>query len=182
MGPDGTRYAVPPGWRAFSGDEAERMAREGMRDLPETIRSLAMLSHVVFLAYRGEDMLAVFVDPERVDPKMAREPGFWETARSAHRHVLELMSEEMERRSGGRLQLEIDEIWQGSLPGALGVLEASLRIRDGGREIPARYQVMFYPERIVTVAATGNAPLEEFLRRSSLRPGKPIEFEGGPER
>ncbi len=167
-GPDGARYAVPPGWRAFAGEEAERKSREGMKDLPETVRALAMLPRIAFLAYRGEDMLAVFVDPAKVDLEMARDPQFWETTRSVYQQVLELVGEEMRRSSGGRIRMEIDEIWKGSDPDALGVLEASLRIRDGSRELPVRYRAMFYRDRIITIAATGNAPLEEFLRRSSF--------------
>lgn len=173
-GADGARYAVPPGWKALVGEEAKKQQQEGMRMLPENIRSLAMMPDLAFIAYRGDNMLAVYSQATGFDMGIISSFLFSDLV-DVYQQALEMMARELENSSNGKIRLEVGEIRKAEDSDDSDVLanmEATFRIVMDNRQLPVRSRLMIYRDRLVNVVATSNAPLDEFLRRSSLYPRK----------
>jgi len=169
-GADGARYAVPPGWKALVGEEAKKKQQEGMRMLPENIRSLALMPDLAFIAYRGDNMLAVYSQPTGFD--MGIISSLFGELVDVYQHALEMMGQELEKNSNGAIRLKVGEIRKAEAPDdpdVLASLEATFQITMNNRELPVRSKLLVYRNRLVNIVATNNAPLDEFLRRSSLR-------------
>jgi len=175
--PDGAVYAVPPGWVAAVGQEAETALRRYVSDLPPYQQPLLMLPRPVFFARSGQDVIAVSIDDARMDgDRMDSE--FVEATLKLYRQILENFAHEVAVGGG---QLEVKDLQWGSRPGTLGSVEATLRLYSGKLEQSVRYMALYQTDRIATVVAFGNAPVEDFLQRSAFLP-KPPQPDGGSKR
>ena len=175
-GPDGMKFAVPPGWKAVVGEE------EDLQGIPEPLRSLGRWPGRIFIVYHEKSLVLVSVQAASFPPARLEDEGFRETVLQDYQQALALLNEQVRRETAGRFRiLPGEHRWfdEGGLPAALNL---EFRIQGGREEIPAQMRILFRPKLTYVILSVGDTPLEEFLRRSSLHPRKPIEFEGGPER
>jgi hypothetical protein len=175
-GPGGMKFAIPPGWKVVEGKEGD------LSGIPEPLRSLERWPGRIFIVYHEKSLVLVSVKAASFPLSRLEDEGFRETVLQDYQQVLELLHEQMSRETAGRFRIfpgEYRWLEEGGLPAALNL---EFRIQGEGEEIPAQMRILFRPNITYVILAVGDAPLEEFLRRSSLHPRKPIEFEGGPER
>lgn len=170
-GADGARYAVPPGWSAWAGEEAKQLQREvmgGTRALPEILRGwIASMPRPAFIALRGEALLGVWVEPAHIPPDgPATDPHFRADAERFYRQGLEGLAAMLAQDTGGRFRVAIGTPRWGERPGFLAEALFPLEIHGEGRRIPAQERFLLQTDRLIQVVAIGEAPVEEFLERT----------------
>lgn len=159
-GPGGGRYAVPPGWTAWVGEEIQRLP-----SLPEVLQVwVTYTPDLVFVARREKAMILVAERPAHLSPE--EDPQFWKDTEQSFQYVLSGWAETLDRELGGRFQVKIQRVERRERPGFLGAMFGTLEVLGARERIPVQYWTLLRPDRTFDVIGLGEAPVEEFIGRS----------------